>query len=175
MKAAISTHRLKIAKSGPAHDIFATDVLYYKSCYNKLIYILLQQKRKRQQQPEEDIKKKKEEVIRRLRKLIEQKVLNNEKAFLLIDLLGHISDLSEEEGIEPVATSAKSLRRIIETNFEEMVFLQTVGKWLMVYFSNVDPCIYVDATLKGYGLHHDDLTRAFAKMVPKKISKNKEK
>ena len=32
-------------------------------------------------------------------------MLNDKKAFLLIDLLGDISDLSDEEGIEPVATS----------------------------------------------------------------------
>ena len=115
--------------SGSAHDIFAPDVLYHKSCYNKFTYILLQQKRKRQQQQEEkDNKNKKEEVIRKFCKLIEQKALNNKKAFFLIDLLGDISDLSKEERIEPVATSTESLRRIIKTNFEEMVFFQIAGK-----------------------------------------------
>ena len=125
-----SANRLKMVTSGSAHDIFATDVLYHKSCYNKFTCILLQQKRKRQQQQEEkDNKNKKEEVIRKFCKLIEQKTLNNKKAFFLIDLLGDISDLSKE----PVATSTKSLRRIIKTNFEEMVFFQIVGKRLMIY------------------------------------------
>ena len=94
----------KEVTSGSAHDIFTADVLYHKSCYNKFIYILLQQKRKRQQQQEEkDHKNKNEEVIRRFCRLIEQKMLNDKKAFLLLDLLGDISDLSDEEGVEPVA------------------------------------------------------------------------
>ena len=41
---------------------------------------------------------------------------------------------------------------------EEMVSFKTVGKWLMIYSSDVNPCIYVTATLKGYGLRDDDLT-----------------
>lgn len=60
-----------------------------------------------QQEEEKDNKNKKEEVIRRFCKLIKQ-VLNNHKAFLLIDLLD-ISDLSEEKGLQPVATLTKSL------------------------------------------------------------------
>ena len=51
----------------------------------------------------------------------------------MIDLLGHISDLSEELGLAPVATSTKSLQRIIKTNFKEMVSFQLVGKHLMIY------------------------------------------
>ena len=113
----------KGARSGSAHDIFTADVLYHKSCYNKFIYILLQQKRKRQQQQEEkDQKNKNEEVIRRFCRLIEQKMLNDKKAFLLIDLLGDISDLSDEEGIEPVATS---------TNLWEEYLKQTLKKWFL--------------------------------------------
>ena len=135
-----------------------------------------QQKRKRQQQQEEkDNKNKNEEVIRRFCKLIEQKVLNDKKSFFLIDLLGDISDLSEEEGFESVATSTKSLRKIIETNFEEMVSFQIVGKQLMIYSSDVNSCIYVAATLIRCRLRDDDLTKAFAKMVPKKIPISKQK
>ena len=36
-------------------------------------------------------------------------MLNDNKVFLLIDLLGDISDLNKEKGLEPVATSTKSL------------------------------------------------------------------
>ena len=146
-----------MATSDTAHDIFATDVLYHKSCCNKFIYILLQQKHKRQQQEEEKDNKNKKEVIRRFCKLIKQKVLNDKKTFLLIDLLGDIANLSEEEGLEPVATTTNSLRRIIETDFQEMVSFQVVGKQLLIYSSDVNPCIYVTATLKGFGLRDDDL------------------
>ena len=101
-------------------------------------------------------------------------MLNDKKAFLFIYLLGDISDLNEEEGLEAVATSTKFLQRIIETNFE-MVSFQIVGKWLMIYSSYVNPCIYVAATLKECGLRDDDLMRVFEKMVWKKIPKSKQK
>ena len=99
-----------MASSSSTHDILAADILYHKLCYNKLKYILLQQKHKRQQQKEEKGNiHKKGEVIRRFFKLIEQKVLNDNKVFLLIDLLGDISNLNKEKGLEPVATSKKNL------------------------------------------------------------------
>ena len=67
------------------------------------------------------------------------------------------------EGLEPVATSSKSLRKIIETNFEEIVSFQIVGKQLMIYSSDVNPCTYVAAALKKCGLRDDDLLRAIEK------------
>ena len=141
---------------------------------HNFIYILLQQKHKKQQQEEEkDNKNKKEEVIRRFCKLIKQ-VLNGHKAFLLIDLLDGISDLSEEKGLQPFATSTKYLWRITETNFEEMVSFQIVGKQL-IYSLDVKPCIYVTAPLKGSGLRDDDLMWMFPKMVQTKIPRNKQK
>ena len=41
----------------------------------------------------------------------------------------------------------------------------------MKYFPDVNTCIYVDATLKGCGFRDDDLLRALAKIVQKKIPK----
>ena len=64
-----------------------------------------------------------------------------------MDLLGDISDLSEEQGLEPVATSTKFLRRTNETNFEEMVSFQIVEKGLMMHSSDINLCIYVAMTL----------------------------
>ena len=94
-----------MATSSSAHDIFAVHLLYHKSCYNKFVYIILQQKRTRQQLEETGKENKKEEVIGRFCKLTKHKLLNYKKAFFLID----ISDLSEEDGLEPVAKSAKSM------------------------------------------------------------------
>ena len=102
-------------------------------------------------------------------------MLNDKKAFLLINLLGDISDLSEEEGLEPAATSTTSLRRIIGINFDEIVSFQIVGKRLMIYSSDGNPCTYVAETLKVCGLRDDDVARAFAEMVGKKIPKSKQK
>ena len=41
----------------------------------------------------------------------------------------------------------------------------------MAYSSKVNPCIYVSATLEGNGIRDEELTRAFAKMVQKKLKK----
>ena len=67
----------------------------------------------------------------------------------MIDLLGDISDLSEEGGLEQVATSETSLRPIIVKKIEKMVFFQNVGNKFIVYSSDVNPCIYIAATVKG--------------------------
>ena len=140
------------------------------------IYILLQQKHKRQQQKEEKGNiHKKGEVIRRFFKLIEQKVLNDNKVFLLIDLLGDISDLNKEKGLEPVATSTKSLQRIIETNFKENSSFQIVGRRLMTYSSDVNTHICFTVTLKECELCDKDLTQTFGKVVLKKIPKSRQK
>ena len=45
----------------------------------------------------------------------------------------------------------------------------------MICSSDVNPCIYVAATLKRCGLRDDDLKQVFAKMVQKKISISKPK
>ena len=76
-------------------------------------------------------------------------MFKDKKETLLIDLLGDISDLSEEGGLEQVATSEKSLRPVTVKNVEEMVSFQNVGKRFMIYSSNVNPCVYIAATLKG--------------------------
>ena len=83
--------------------------------------------------------------------------------------------MSEEEGLEPVATSTKSLRRITETNFEEMASFQIADKRLMIYSLDVNSSIYVAVKLKGWGLRDDYFTRVFGKMIRKKILKRKQK
>ena len=75
------------------------------------------------------------------------------KNIFLIGLLGDISDLCEEERLEPTATSTKSLRTITETNFEEMASFQIVWKRLMIHSYDVNPCVYVAPTLKERGFN----------------------
>ena len=134
--------------SGRAHDIFAADVLYHKTCYNK--FIRFECDKLEIEQAIIDEKGKKERVASKFIKLVQQRVLSDKKAFLLIDLLNDISDLSEEEGLEePSISTTKVLRRLIESHFEEKISFHLVGKRSMVYSSDVNPCIYVAATLQG--------------------------
>lgn len=82
--------------------------------------------------------------------------IEQQKLFLFVDLLGGISDLSEEVVLELVVTSPNSIQRMIETNFEEMVSFLIVGKRLIIYSSNGNLCIYVASTLKGCEPCDDD-------------------
>ena len=63
--------------------------------------------------------------------------IEQQKLFLFVDLLGGISDLSEEVVLELVVTSPNSIQRMIETNFEEMVSFLIVGKRLIIYSSKM--------------------------------------
>ena len=102
-------------------------------------------------------------------------MLNDNKVFLLIDLLGDISDLNKEKGLEPVATSTKSLQRMIETNFKENSSFQVVGRRLMTYSSDVNTRIYFTLTLKECELCDKDLTQTFGKVKLNKIPKSRQK
>ena len=45
-----------------------------------------------------------------------------------------------------------------------------VERRLIVHPSGVNPVLYSAATLKGYGLQEDDLTKAFSRLIRRKIS-----
>ena len=91
----------------------------------------------------------------------------SKKAFSFVNLLDVILDISEEEGVEPVMESTKSLKRMLENFFGTSISFQIEGKRSILYSSGVNPCVYVAAALKGCGLREEDQTCTFAKMVRK--------
>ena len=164
--------RYKMAISGSSHDIFAADIHYHKSCYNKFIKI-----KEKDTDELENLKLEKiDSAVQNFVRCIKQKILREKKAYLLVDLLKDLEDFREEEGLEePIASTTLSLRRIIEKNIPEKISFHLIGKKLMAYSTDINPCIYLAATLEGNGIRDEELTRGFAKMIRKKVAKKEQK
>ena len=64
---------------------------------------------------------KKEELVKeRFIQLVHDKILRDHKAFLLVDLLDDIIDMSEEEGLEESCIKhTNTLKGLLQTRFEE--------------------------------------------------------
>lgn len=169
-----AAYRLNLLLSGNVHDIFAADVYYHKLCYTNFA--------RRKPDSDEFMKasletqSKREELVKdRFIQLIHHKILRDHKAFLLVNLLDDIIDMSEEEGLEESCIKhTTTMKSLLQTRFQDKLSFHKVGRNVMVYASDVNPCIYVAATLIGSGLRDRDLTRAFAKMLRKKVTRNRE-
>ena len=61
------------------------------------------------------------------------------------------------------------MKREIIKNFEEEINFYPCGRHLLVHPSDINPCTYSIATLKGYGLREKDLERAFGRMIKRKL------
>jgi len=63
------------------------------------------------------------------------------------------------------------LKSKLQERFEEEISFYKTGKHLLVHPTLVNACMYATATLIGGGLRDDDLRKAFAKMIRRKMSK----
>ena len=109
---------------------------------------------------------------------IRTKIIRNQEAFLLHELLNDVTLISNEQGLEledsPIRET-RTLRRFLESNFENEVSFYSLGKYIVVCPSDVNPCIYSIATLKGRGLRDLDLVKSFGRMIRRKIEEKKKK
>ena len=79
--------------------------------------------------------------------------------------------ISDEQGLEvPPFTNTRSLKRFIIKKHEDNISFFPKGKYLLVHASEMNPCEYTLATLHGCGLRDQDLTRAFGKMIRRKVA-----
>ena len=128
--------RFEMATSGAAHDVFAADIYYHKSCYNNFIKFTEEVSLSEH----EIVKKEKmDAVLYNFLRYLKQKIIMEKNAYLLIDLLQDIQDLSEEAGLdEPIVETTLALRRLIETNLDKKISFHLIDKKLMAYSSEVN-------------------------------------
>ena len=164
--------RLNLLLSGQSFDVFAVDVYYHKNCY---LSFANPYKTKDTILDEDEIAKVsmlKNKVTEDFLTLIERKVIKDKEAYLMTDLLEDIANLSTENGLpEPCIKYTYDLKSKLQERFEEKISFYKTGKHLLVHPTSVNACMCATATLKGGGLRDDDLTKAFAKMIRRKMSK----
>ena len=59
-------------------------------------------------------------------------------------------------------------RKIIDTFHEETSF-DPNGKYLIIHSSDINPCQYISAVLKGKGLRDGDVIKSFGNMIQRKV------
>eukprot|EP00794_Sanderia_malayensis_P018600 gene18600-20470_t len=159
--------RLNIILSGAVCDIFAADIYYHKKCYANFVYSY-------EIKPSEEEKKIIEEEITNnfLRKFI-LRAIEAKEAFLITELLKDVGEISEEYGLKEAPITLKHTYQVkakLIEQFGDRIEFGKVGRSDVVYPSGANPLQYSLATLHGRGLREDDLVKALAKLVNRKLS-----
>ena len=156
--------RYNLLHSGQYFDTFAIDLYYHKSCYIK--YALNPFSKSKVQENEEKVKK----VWTDFDYLIRKRIIGRKEAFLLHKLLEHFQILCDEHDIEDPVRYTSAFRTELSRRFSEEINFTSSGKHVIVYSSQVNPCDYSIATLKGSGISDDSHIQAFANFIKEKAS-----
>ena len=114
----------------------------------------------------------KNKVIEEFLTLVERKVIKDKEAYLVTDLLEDTENLSTENTLqEPCIKYTYELKSKLQDQFGEQISFYKGGRDLVVHPTPINPCMYVVATLNGAGLRDDDLTKASANMIRRKLKK----
>ena len=85
--------RLNLLLSGPSYDVFAVDVYYHRHCY---LAFACPYRAKETQDTDEAVQVR---IRGEFLELIDRKIVQDEEAYLLTDLLEDIACLSDENGL----------------------------------------------------------------------------
>ena len=101
-----------------------------------------------------------------------KRIVHEKDAFLLSDLLEDTKRLSELNGLtESIFLNTRTLKSRIIDKFSDDISFSPKGKYLIVYSSDVDPCEYVLAYLKGKQLKDYHIIKIFREMIWRKARK----
>eukprot|EP00794_Sanderia_malayensis_P008248 gene8248-9129_t len=162
--------RLNIILSGAVCDIFAADIYYHKKCYANFVYSY-------EIKPSEEEKKIiEEEITNHFLRKFKLRAIEAKEAFLITELLKDVGEISEEYGLKEAPITLKHTYQVkakLIEQFGDRIEFGKVGRSDVVYPSGANPLQYSLATLHGHGLREDDLVKAFAKLVNRKLSGKK--
>lgn len=163
-----AANRLKVILGGTSYDIFAQDVYYHKLCYQSFSYSY------EKKTPAPDAKEKKRisaEIMDNFFWLFHRNVIENHDAYLLTELIEDIKEMSEDYELTepPISKTFVLKKKLIEKYGDEVNFGKICNK-LVVHSSDVSPFAYSMATIQGHGLREADLTKAFSRLIRRKIS-----
>ena len=160
--------RLEVILSGPSYDVFALDLYYHKTCYAKFTYAY-DKKHPTADEVEKD--KLGSEVMDSFFHLFQRNVIKDEQAYLLTELIEDIKEMSEDNDIDdPPITKTFTLKKRLIERFGYSIDFHKFGNRLVVHSTAVNPISYSAATIQGNGLRETDLTKAFSRLIRRKLS-----
>ena len=164
--------RLNLLLSGQSFDVFAVNVYYHRSCYLSFAIPYKSKETVLEKDQKTKVNVLKNKVNEEFMILVEKKVIKDKEAYLMTDLLEDHEHLSTENGLqEPCIKYTYELKIKLQDRFGEQISFYKAGRNLVVHSTSVNPCMYAVSTLKGAGLRDDDLTKAFANMIRRKLKK----
>ena len=103
--------------------------------------------------------------------LFQSCVLKDQEAFLLTELLEDIKEMCSDNDLDdPPITKTTTLKLRLSVNFGNSIDFHKIGKRLVMHSSTVNPLSYSAATIEGHGPWESDLTKAFARLIRRKVS-----
>eukprot|EP00795_Rhopilema_esculentum_P009663 gene9663-17422_t len=124
---------------------------------------------RRQKQIDDDLEDIQNDVMSEILGKIRTKILLEKQAFLLSNLLRDVMNLSDEKGIDSPVNNTAALKKKLVGVFSERLGFYSSGRQVIIYSSDVNPLEYATATLKGHGLRDEDIIKACAAMIRRKM------
>ncbi len=158
--------RIDILLNGASYDVFAADVYYHKKCYAAFSYSYDKKETLAYNMEQE------RKIMEYFDEMIRRRVIQDKQSFLMTELLKDFAEISSDFSFsEPHIRQTKYLKTHLEQTFQDEIAFSKVGQKKQVLHSNsVGPVAYVEAALKGHGLREVDLTKAFARLVRRKLA-----
>ena len=148
--------------SGGSHDIFAADVYYHQSCYIQFVL-----KPVTASENEIIIEKTLENNV--LQDFLIKIVIDHKSAFLLSNLLMEFNELCVKQRVNTFINNTRTLKRTLVDKFGEELGFYSVSRYVIVFSTDVNPCEYSLATLKGNGLQDFDIIKSLSNLIKRKI------
>ena len=97
--------------------------------------------------------------------MIRANIIHGKEAYFLLDLLRDANLLCSHNQL----SRTSQLRKILSEEFEDEISFFPYGKNLLVHASDMNPCEYPVAIIKGKGLRDNDIIRAFGEIIQRKV------
>ena len=153
-----------------AYDFYVVDVSYHNSCYINFVI-----KKKVTVNKDERMENLQNDISEKFPLSRKKRVIHQKEASLLSDLLDDIKRLSIKNGLEYVLiTNSRKLKSKIEERFPDDVSYYNKGKYSIVHCSDMNPCEYAIAVLKGKGLRSNRIIKSFGALSQRKTKKHLE-
>ena len=165
--------RLRIHHAGG--DLLARELEYHKSCYT--FFTVHPTKNLQSDISLDTINSQCAE--REFLDIIEKKVIVEKSCYFLTDLLEDMQNLYVYHGVPAHSrkTFTSQIKDLISSKFKEKVEFKRAsgihGAGNILHSTDVNPLDYSLATIRGAGLRDDNITKAFARMVHRKITRKK--
>ena len=106
--------------------------------------------------------------------IFQRRVIEDHDFYLMTELLKDVEEISKEFELKiPPIRFTRTLKEHLIPTFGESISFSMIGRKQVVHCSSLGPVTYIDAALNVHGMREDDLTKAFTRLVRRKVGNEK--